>query len=44
MGNMTCGREEKGVGREELDILAVGQKFRKVEGNFARGAAGHHSL
>ena len=27
-----------------VDILAVGQNFGNVEGNFARGAAGHHSL
>ena len=40
---MTCGQGEKGVGKG-VDISAVGQKFRNVEGNFARGAAGHHSL
>ena len=42
---MTCGRGEKGVGKGAgVDILAVGQNFGNVEGNFARGAAGHHPL
>ena len=44
---MTCGRGEKGVGRGEgagVDILAVGQNFGNVEGNFARGAAGPFTL
>ena len=44
---MTCGLGEKGLGKGEgggVGISAVGQKFRNVEGNFARGAAGHHSL
>ena len=37
---MTCGRGEKGVGKGAgVDILAVGQNFGNVEGNFARGAA-----
>ena len=38
MGNVTCGRGEMGVGKG-VDILAVGQNFGNVEGNFARGAA-----
>ena len=39
--------EKRGWGRGEgagVDILAVGQKFGNLEGNFARDAAGHHSL
>lgn len=37
MGNMTCGRGEKGVGKGAVvDILAVGQNFGNVTGNFAR--------
>ena len=37
---MTCGWGEKGVGKGAgVDILAVGQNFRNVEGNFVRGAA-----
>ena len=40
---MTCGRGEKEVGKG-VDILAVGQKIRNLEGKFARGVAGHHSL
>ena len=39
--------EKRGWGRRggaRVDILAVGQKFGNVEGNFARGAAEHHSL
>ena len=45
-GNVTYGRGEKGVGKRGagVDISAVGQKFQNVEGNFACGAAGHHSL
>ena len=40
-------REKRGWGRREgagVDMLAVGQNFGNVEGNFAHGAAGHHSL
>ena len=47
MGNVTCGRGEKGVGKGEgggVDILVVGQNFGNVEGNFARGAAGPFTL
>ena len=48
MGNVTCGRGEKGVGKggrgAGVDILAVGQNFGNVEGNFARGAAGPFTL
>ena len=47
MGNLTCGREKRGWGRGEgagVDILAVGQNFGNVEGNFARGAAGPFTL
>ncbi len=40
---MTCGRGEKGVGKG-VDISAVGQKFRNVEGKFARCVTEHHSL
>ena len=42
-GNMSCGRGEKGVGKG-VDISAVGQKNRNVEGNFECGAGAHHSL
>ena len=41
MENVTCGRGEKGWGGGKgggVDILAVGQNFGNVEGNFARGA------
>ena len=31
-------------GGKGVDISAVGQNFQNVEGNFARGAARHHSL
>ena len=42
---MTCGRGEKGVGKGAgVDILAVGQNFGNVEGNFACGAAGPFTL
>ena len=45
---MTCGRGEKGVAKGGrgawVDILAVGQNFGNVEGNFARGAAGAFTL
>ena len=42
---MTCGRGEKGVGKGAgVDILAVGQNFGNVEGNFAHGAAGPFTL
>ena len=45
---MTCGRGEKGVGKggrgAGVDILALGQNFGNVEGNFARGAAGPFTL
>ena len=41
MGNVTCGRGEKGGG---VDISAIGQNFGNVEGNFARGAAGPFTL
>lgn len=45
---MTCGRGEKGVAKggrgAGVDILAVGQNFGNVEGNFARGAAGPFTL
>ena len=47
MGNVTCGQGEKWVGKGEgagVDILAVGQNFGNVEGNFARGAAGPFTL
>ena len=47
MVNVTCGRGEKGVGKGDgagVDILAVGQNFGNVEGNFARGAAGPFTL
>ena len=39
--------EKRGWGRGEgagVDILAVGQNFGNVEGNFARGAAGPFTL
>lgn len=41
------GGEKRGWGRGEgagVDILAVGQNFGNVEGNFARGAAGPFTL
>ena len=40
------GRKGGGEGRkgDRVDILAVGQNFGNVEGNFARGAAGPFTL
>ena len=43
MENVTCDQGEKGVGKG-VDILAVGQNFGNVEGNFARGAVGPFTL
>ena len=47
-GKCDLCRGEKGVGKggrgAGVDILAVGQNFGNVEGNFARGAAGPFTL
>ena len=46
MGNVTCGRGEKGAGKGGgggVDILVVGQNFGNVEGTL-RAVPPDHSL